>query len=68
MLAPYLLQLFSTSLHLQSILVAWKEATVVAVPKPGGDASLPKGYRLVSLLSCLSKVLECIVIDRLTHI
>ena len=67
-LAPYLLQLFSASLRLQSIPAAWKEATVVAVPKPGGDTSLPKGYRPVSLLSCLSKVLERIVTDRLAHV
>ena len=40
---------------------------VVAVPKPGGDVSLPKGYRPISLLSCLSKVLERIVTDRLTY-
>ena len=41
---------------------------MVAVPKPGGDTSLPKGYRPVSLLSCLSKVLERIVTDRLAHV
>ena len=67
-LAPYLLPLFSASLRLQSIPAAWKEAVVVAVPKPGGDASFPKGYRPISLLSCLSKVLERVVTDRLTHL
>ena len=66
-LAPYLLQLFSASLRLQSIPMAWKEATVVVIPKPGGDVSVPKGYRPISLLSCLSKVLERIVTDRLTY-
>ena len=40
---------------------------VVAVPKPGGDVSLPKAYRPISLLSCLSKVLERIVTVRLTY-
>ena len=67
-LAPYLLPLFSASLRLQSIPAAWKEAVVVAIPKTGGDASLTKGYRPISLLSCLAKVLERIVTDRLTHL
>ena len=67
-LTPYLLPLFSASLRLQSLPSEWKSAIVVAIPKPGGDASLPKGYRPISLLSCLSKVLERIVTDRITHI
>ena len=66
-LTPYLLPLLSASLHFQSIPSEWKSAMVVAVPKPGGDASSPKGYRPISLLSCLSKVLERIVTDRLTY-
>ena len=60
-LTPYLLPLLSASLRLQSIPSEWKSALVVAVPKPGGDFSLPKGHRPISLLSCLSKVLERIV-------
>ena len=66
-LTPYLLPLLSASLRLQSIPSEWKSAMVVAVPKPGGDVSLPKGYRPISLLSCLSKVLERIVTVRLTY-
>ena len=38
----------------------------LAIPKPGGDPSLPKGYRPISLLSCISKVLERIVTNHLT--
>ena len=41
---------------------------MVAVPKTGGDASLTKGYRPISLLLYLAKVLECIATDRLTHL
>ena len=67
-LSPYLLPLFSASLRLQCFPAEWKSAVVVAVPKPGGDASLPKGYRPISLLSCLSKALERIVTNRLTHL
>ena len=39
---------------------------VIPVPKPEGDLSTPKGYRPISLLPCLAKVLERIVTDRLT--
>ena len=67
-LAPYLLPLFSASLRLQCLPSEWKSAMVVVVPKPGGDLSLPKGYRPISLLSCLSKVLERIVTDRITYL
>ena len=67
-LTPYLLPLLSASLRLQSIPSEWRSAVVVAVPKPGADASVPKGYRPISLLSCLSKALESIVTARLTHL
>lgn len=36
------------------------------MPKLGEDLSLLKGYRPISLLSCISKVLERIVTNRLT--
>ena len=65
-LAPYLLSLFSASIQFRHVPASWKEATVVAVPKPGGDETSPKGYRPISLISCISKVLERIVTDRLT--
>ena len=65
-LTPYLLPLFSASLKYGHVPRWWKEADVIALPKAEGDPSSPKGYRPISLLSCLSKVLERIVTDRLT--
>lgn len=65
-LSPYLLTIFSASLRLQALPQDWKMATIVAVPKPGADLTQPKGYRPISLLSCISKVLERIVTDRLS--
>ena len=44
LLRPYLLSLFSASLNLQIVPAAWRVAHVVAVPKPGGDLHVPKGY------------------------
>ena len=40
---------------------------MVAIPKPEGDPLLPKGYRPISLLPTLSKLLERIITDRLTY-
>ena len=66
-LAPYLLPLFTASLRLAYIPTAWKVARVVAVPKPGRDPASPKGYRPINLNSCISKVLERILLERLTY-
>ena len=64
-LLPHLVTIFSASLQCQFLTRQWRCAEVLSVPKPNGDPSLPKGYRPISLLSCISKVLERIVTDRL---
>ena len=66
LLLPHLIAIFSASLECQFLPWQWRCAEVLAIPKPGGDPSLPKGYRPISLLSCISKVLERIVTNRLT--
>ena len=66
LLMPHLVAIFSASLQLCFLPHQWRCADVSAVPKPGGDPSSPKGFRPISLLSCISKVLERIVTDRLT--
>ena len=38
----------------------------MAILKPSGDETSPKGYHPISLISCISKVLERIVTDRVT--
>lgn len=45
--------------------MAWKEAKVVAVPKPGKPRKQPASYRPISLLSALSKVAERIMHKKL---
>src|SRR5258708_33505956 len=52
----------------------WKEATGVILKKPQNakppyrDYTLPKGYRVISLLNCLGKVAEKIIAKRLAAI
>ena len=52
----------------------WKEATGVILQKPQNtkppyrDFALPKAYKIISLLNCLSKIAEKIVTKRLATI
>ena len=45
---------------------AWKEAILIPVPKKGKDLEEPNGYRPISLLSCVGKLMERIINGRLT--
>ncbi|WP_419606317.1 RNA-directed DNA polymerase, partial [Thiolapillus sp.] len=44
---------------------SWREATIVAIPKPGKDSSDPNNYRPIALTSCLCKTMERMVNNRL---
>ena len=48
--------------------VCWKEAVRVILKKAGRKASIPKSYRVVSLLNCLGKISEKIVATRLAYL
>ena len=43
----------------------WKTALVIPILKPNKNSTELNGYRPISLLSCLSKVLEKIIANRL---
>ena len=43
----------------------WKEATILPFPKAGKDLSDPKNYRPIALTSCICKVFERMVNERL---
>ena len=66
LLVLYLLPLFSASFHLVYFPQVWKTAIVVAASKPNGNHNVVKGFRPISLLCCLGKVLERVVTSRLT--
>lgn len=45
----------------------WKHAKVVAIKKPNKPPSQPTSYRPISLLSSISKILERVILTRLTE-
>ncbi|GFV16038.1 RNA-directed DNA polymerase from mobile element jockey [Trichonephila clavipes] len=46
---------------------SWKTAVVIPILKPEKDSALPSKYRPISLLSCLSKVYEFVLLQRLNQ-
>src|SRR5438034_3486114 len=46
----------------------WKEAVGVILRKENRKATIPKSYRVVSLLNCMGKVAEKIIATRLSYI
>ena len=46
--------------------ITWKLALIIPILKPGKDPHYPASYRPISLLSCLSKVMDKMVCQRLT--
>ncbi|GFX78939.1 RNA-directed DNA polymerase from mobile element jockey [Trichonephila clavipes] len=46
---------------------AWKAAAVIPILKPDKDSALPSNYRPISLLSCLSKIYEFVLLQRLNQ-
>ena len=44
---------------------SWRTSTVIPIPKPAKDASEPNNYRPIALTSCLCKVMERTINNRL---
>jgi hypothetical protein len=64
----HLIDVFNVCLILGHHPTRWKEAKVVAIPKPDKpDYSLPKAHRPISLLETMSKLLEKAVAKRMQH-
>ena len=57
--------IFQACLQHEHFPTAFRVAEVVLLPKPGRDLSTPKGWRPISLLSCLGKGLERIIAKRM---
>lgn len=57
--------IFNACIQLSYFPKTWRNAVGCPVPKPNKPSSCPKSYRLISLLSTLSKVFERLILDRL---
>ncbi len=47
---------------------AWRQAKVIAIPKPGKDLNLAASYRPISLLSVCFKLLERLILYRISPV
>ena len=61
-----LTEVFNLSLKTNSIPTIWKTATIIPILKPGKEPTKAASYRPISLLSNISKVLERLVLARIT--
>ncbi|GFN79729.1 RNA-directed DNA polymerase from mobile element jockey [Plakobranchus ocellatus] len=63
-----LLKLFNNIWTTRDVPPSWREASVVPIPKPRKDPSIPFNYRPIPLMSCLCKTLDRLMVnDRLVH-
>ena len=65
LLIQHLTNLFNAILEQGYIPNRWKEANIILLLKPKKDKQHPSSYRPISLLSCLGKLLEKIIKQRL---
>jgi len=61
----WLAEFFSRLLVEHCIPRVWRQAKVIALPKPGKDITLAASYRPISLLSVCFKLLESIILRRI---
>ena len=64
-LANFLRKIFNMSLSLGYFPKCWKTAVVSPLPRPGKDLSTAGGYRPISLLPVIGKLLETLIARRL---
>ena len=58
--------LFSDAIRLGYFPKLWKVAIIKMIPKPNKDTKFAKNFRPISLLSCIGKLLERILANRLS--
>ncbi|MPC65657.1 RNA-directed DNA polymerase from mobile element jockey [Portunus trituberculatus] len=61
-----LLHIYNTSWLTGHYPTTWKCSTLIPIPKPGKDPTLPSAYHPIALLSCPGKLMEHLVSTRLT--
>lgn len=61
-----LLAIFNQSFRSGEIPAEWKSSLILPIPKPGKDHSQVSSYRPISLLSCVGKLMERLINNRVT--
>jgi len=61
----FLTLIFNACLLLGHFPATWRTAKVLAFPKPGKSRHQPGNYRSISLLGCLSRDLERLILTRI---
>ena len=61
-----LLSLFNRCWLSHTFPSCWKPTTIIPIHKPGKPISSPSSFRPISLTSCISKLLERLILSRLT--
>jgi ribonuclease HI/exonuclease III len=64
----FLLDMYRRIWQGEEIPQQWRKANIITLLKEGKDPEATESYRPISLTSCLGKLLEKIVADRLSHI
>ena len=62
----HMTKLFNASLILRHFPAPFKMANIIALPKPNKNPMFPQNHRPISLLNHAGKVLERIILDRIT--
>ena len=63
-----LLDIFNSSFHLADCPQVWKNALIIPLLKSGKPAGELKSFRPISLTSCVVKLFERMLADRITHL
>ena len=65
----YLKHIYNACLNIGYFPSKWKEALGTMIPKPGKDQKITTNFRPISLLSCIGKLFEKIIANRMkTHL
>ncbi|KAF2366265.1 Reverse transcriptase domain [Trinorchestia longiramus] len=62
----WLLQLYNKSLQSGMLPTVWQPAIIIPLPKPNKPLTSADSYRPISLLSCVQKLMERLIVSRLT--
>ncbi|KAF2358391.1 hypothetical protein FHG87_010843 [Trinorchestia longiramus] len=62
----WLLQLYYKSLQSGMLPTVWQSAIIIPLPKPNKPLTSVDSYRPISLLSCVQKLMERLIVSRLT--